>query len=89
LTLACAAVAARAAATIAVARCSYPGNFKDPYQLCSDADAATFVNPSPSSPFVLMIDRGGTDCTFVSKVRRAQHLGAAGAIIVDDRCQCT
>lgn len=66
-------------------RLVYPGDFTQPYQLCSDADAAMFTNPNPNQPFILLIDRGGADCTFVSKVRRAQHIGAAGAIIVDDR----
>jgi hypothetical protein len=37
-------------------------------------------------PFVLMVDRGG--CTFVQKVRNAQHAGAAAVIIADNKCQC-
>lgn len=37
-------------------------------------------------PFILMVDRG--DCTFVSKVRSAQHFGAAAVLIADDKCQC-
>jgi PA domain len=69
-------------------RLLYGGNTSVPFTLCSDADAAAFVNPNPNQPFVLLIDRGGTDCTFVSKVRRAQKIGAAGALIVDDRCLC-
>ncbi|KAG5176720.1 hypothetical protein JKP88DRAFT_270825 [Tribonema minus] len=67
-------------------RLVYPGNYTDPYTLCSDSEADKFVNPA--QPFILLVDRGGQDCTFVSKVRRAQHLGAAGVIIVDDRCIC-
>jgi len=38
------------------------------------------------TPFILMIDRGG--CTFVEKVRIAQHAGAAAVIIADESCQC-
>lgn len=37
-------------------------------------------------PFILMVDRG--DCTFVTKVRNAQHFGAAAVLIADDKCQC-
>jgi len=37
-------------------------------------------------PYILMIDRGG--CSFVEKVRNAQHAGAAGAIIADNICVC-
>jgi hypothetical protein len=39
------------------------------------------------SPFILMVDRG--DCTFVQKVRKAQHAGAAGVLIADNMCQCS
>lgn len=39
------------------------------------------------SPFILMVDRGG--CTFVQKVRNAQHAGAAGVIIADNTCLCS
>mmetsp|Transcript_10681 Transcript_10681/g.15587 ORF Transcript_10681/g.15587 Transcript_10681/m.15587 type:complete len:501 (+) Transcript_10681:109-1611(+) len=38
------------------------------------------------APFILMVDRG--DCTFVQKVRNAQHAGAAAVIIADNACQC-
>ncbi|CAM9641495.1 unnamed protein product [Ectocarpus fasciculatus] len=38
------------------------------------------------SPFILMVDRG--DCTFASKVRKAQHMGAIGVIIADNTCLC-
>jgi hypothetical protein len=38
------------------------------------------------SPFLLMVDRG--NCTFVQKVRQAQHAGAAGVLIADNVCQC-
>lgn len=53
------------------------------------------VNQSVSFPtgpwngmgtFVLLVDRGG--CNFVTKVRNAQHHGAAGVIIADDVCVC-
>jgi len=37
-------------------------------------------------PFILMVDRGR--CTFVEKVRNAQHSGAAAVVIADDKCLC-
>jgi hypothetical protein len=37
-------------------------------------------------PFILLVDRG--ECTFVQKVRNAQHAGAAAVIIADNTCQC-
>jgi hypothetical protein len=43
------------------------------------------MEPWPS-PFILMIDRGS--CSFVQKVRNAQHAGAAGVIIADNLCLC-
>jgi hypothetical protein len=39
-----------------------------------------------SSPFILLVDRG--NCTFVQKVRHAQHAGAAAVLIADNICQC-
>jgi hypothetical protein len=38
-------------------------------------------------PFILMVDRGA--CTFVNKVRNAQHAGAAAVVIADTTCLCT
>ena len=38
------------------------------------------------SPYIVMIDRG--DCTFVTKVRHAQHAGASGVIIADNVFLC-
>ena len=38
------------------------------------------------SPYILMIDRG--DCSFVQKVRNAQHAGAAAVLIADSTCIC-
>lgn len=38
-------------------------------------------------PYILMMDRGG--CSFVQKVRNAQHSGAAGVIIADNICLCS
>lgn len=40
----------------------------------------------PGQPFILMVDRG--ECTFVRKVRNAQHSGAMAVIIADNLCQC-
>jgi len=64
--------------------------------MCSDTDADSSrwvrISKNPESKnlesaFILMVDRG--DCTFVSKARRAQHAGAAGVVIADNRCLCT
>lgn len=44
------------------------------------------MEPWPA-PFILMMDRGG--CTFVQKVRNAQHAGAAGVVIADNICICS
>jgi hypothetical protein len=38
------------------------------------------------SPFILLVDRGG--CSFVRKVRNAQHAGAAAVLIADNLCLC-
>ncbi|CAN0457858.1 unnamed protein product, partial [Ascophyllum nodosum] len=55
------------------------------WTLCSSDDVVAFETIMPEdSPFILMVDRG--NCTFVSKVRRAQYLGAAGVIIADNTC---
>merc|ERR1740136_450843 len=43
------------------------------------------MKPWPA-PYILMMDRGG--CSFVQKVRNAQHAGAAGVIIADNACLC-
>lgn len=50
--------------------------------MCSAA-----VKPHWKSPFILLVDRGG--CSFVQKVRNAQHSGAAAVIIADNTCQCS
>jgi len=59
--------------------------------MCTDNQANPLnwvkVSDNPDSPFILMIDRG--ECTFVSKTRRAQHAGAAGVLIADNRCLCS
>lgn len=44
------------------------------------------TKPHWKPPFILLVDRGG--CTFVQKVRNAQHAGAAAVIIADSKCQC-
>ena len=52
-------------------------------KLCDNSFSA------PSSwkpPFIMMVDRG--DCTFVQKVRNAQHAGAVAVVIADNVCQC-
>eukprot|EP00640_Fibrocapsa_japonica_P001608 CAMPEP_0113939512 /NCGR_PEP_ID=MMETSP1339-20121228/5811_1 /TAXON_ID=94617 /ORGANISM="Fibrocapsa japonica" /LENGTH=494 /DNA_ID=CAMNT_0000943029 /DNA_START=70 /DNA_END=1554 /DNA_ORIENTATION=- /assembly_acc=CAM_ASM_000762 len=59
--------------------------------MCADSDVAVnkWMMPSPDAaetPFILMMDRG--DCTFVSKVRRAQHAGAAAVLVSDHKCLC-
>ncbi len=47
----------------------------------------TDVKPHWKSPFILLVDRGG--CSFVQKVRNAQHAGAAAVVIADNTCQCS
>jgi len=37
-------------------------------------------------PYILMVDRGS--CSFVQKVRNAQHSGATAVLIADNMCQC-
>lgn len=50
--------------------------------LCSGPVSSNHFHP----PFILMVDRG--HCTFVQKVRNAQHSGAMAVIIADNTCQC-
>lgn len=45
------------------------------------------TNANWKSPFFLLVDRGS--CSFVQKVRNAQHAGAAAVIIADNTCQCS
>jgi len=45
---------------------------------------ATIAGAQP--PYILMVDRGS--CTFVQKVRNAQHSGATAVLIADNMCQC-
>ncbi|KAL7581381.1 hypothetical protein ACA910_021973 [Epithemia clementina (nom. ined.)] len=55
--------------------------------LCSGGELSGKIYPAKvESPFILMMDRG--DCTFVTKVRNAQHYGAAAVLIADNKCQC-
>lgn len=46
-----------------------------------------YSNSHWKPPFILLIDRGG--CTFVQKVRNAQHAGAAAVVIADNTCLCS
>mmetsp|Transcript_1337 Transcript_1337/g.1749 ORF Transcript_1337/g.1749 Transcript_1337/m.1749 type:complete len:574 (+) Transcript_1337:57-1778(+) len=50
-----------------------------------------YPRSATSAPFWLMVNRGGdsVDCSFVTKARMAQHMGAAGVIFADDRCLCS
>lgn len=50
--------------------------------LCSDHIE---IDP-PDQPFALLVDRG--NCSYVSKVRNAQILGASGVIIANNLCDC-
>ena len=57
--------------------------------LCAGSeDIGDNLKPTSRSPddgpFILMVDRG--ECTFVTKVRNAQHYGAAAVLIADDKC---
>mmetsp|Transcript_23721 Transcript_23721/g.94074 ORF Transcript_23721/g.94074 Transcript_23721/m.94074 type:complete len:545 (+) Transcript_23721:65-1699(+) len=56
--------------------------------LCTLPDSASGGYPPGTwrTPYVLMVDRG--DCTFVTKVRNAQLLGASAAVIADNQCIC-
>mmetsp|Transcript_4710 Transcript_4710/g.11755 ORF Transcript_4710/g.11755 Transcript_4710/m.11755 type:complete len:531 (-) Transcript_4710:44-1636(-) len=38
------------------------------------------------TPFILMVDRG--DCTFVTKARNAQQMGATALVVADNLCVC-
>jgi PA domain len=40
------------------------------------------------APFFLMVNRGG-GCSFVTKARHAQHMGAMGVIFADHQCLCS
>mmetsp|Transcript_18960 Transcript_18960/g.28090 ORF Transcript_18960/g.28090 Transcript_18960/m.28090 type:complete len:569 (-) Transcript_18960:113-1819(-) len=55
-----------------------------------DKNKTTNIYPKSATeaPFWLMVDRGG-DCSFVTKARMAQQMGAAGVIFADDRCLCS
>lgn len=44
-------------------------------------------DPQDTTPFILLLDRGG--CTFVQKVRNAQHAGAVAVLIADNTCLCS
>ncbi|CAM9354352.1 unnamed protein product, partial [Discosporangium mesarthrocarpum] len=58
------------------------------WTLCDDTDADKFKPPVDymKNPFIVMVDRG--NCTFATKVRKAQHLGASGVLIADNNCLC-
>ncbi|CBN77735.1 conserved unknown protein [Ectocarpus siliculosus] len=66
-----------------------PGKAVRAWTLCSieDAELVLPILPPDSSPFILMVDRG--ECTFVTKTRWAQKLGAVGVLFADDMCQCS
>ena len=51
--------------------------------MCSSVSTS---KPNWKPPFILLVDRGG--CSFVQKVRNAQHTGATAVIIADNKCQC-
>uniref|UniRef100_A0A6U4KRF6 Uncharacterized protein n=2 Tax=Phaeomonas parva TaxID=124430 RepID=A0A6U4KRF6_9STRA len=48
--------------------------------LCSDNE------DTHPSPYVMIVERG--NCSFVTKVRRAQHMGASAVVVVDNHCTC-
>lgn len=54
-------------------------------QLCQDSDMEALDNLTQRD-WMLLVDRG--DCSFVSKARRAQTVGAAVTLIADNRCVC-
>jgi hypothetical protein len=51
-----------------------------------EQDRSTGKDIPFQSPYILLIDRGG--CSFVQKVRNAQHTGAAAVLIADNVCLC-
>ncbi|CAN0512218.1 unnamed protein product, partial [Ectocarpus sp. 12 AP-2014] len=66
-----------------------PGKAVRKWTLCSSEDVELVLSmlPPDSSPFILMVDRG--ECTFATKVRTAQKLGAVGVIFADNMCRCS
>ncbi|CAM9683148.1 unnamed protein product [Ectocarpus sp. 6 AP-2014] len=65
-----------------------PGIAVRTWTLCSSEDVELVLSmlPPDFSPFILMVDRG--ECTFATKVRTAQKLGAVGVIFADNTCRC-
>ncbi|CAB9509639.1 Vacuolar-sorting receptor 1 [Seminavis robusta] len=51
-----------------------------------ESDDGGLMAPWPT-PFILLVDRG--ECTFVTKVRHAQRVGASAVVIADNRCLCS
>jgi hypothetical protein len=65
----------------------YGGSILQNVQYTTENLCSPFQPPSHwRSSFILMVDRG--DCTFVQKVRNAQHAGAVAVVIADNVCQC-
>jgi len=56
--------------------------------LCESDATAEGGLPSGSwvAPYILMVDRG--DCTFVTKAKNAQRLGASALVVADNVCLC-
>jgi hypothetical protein len=65
----------------------YGGSILQNVQYTEDDLCTSYQPPGHwKSPFILMVNRGG--CTFVQKVRNAQHAGAVAVVIADNVCQC-
>lgn len=65
----------------------YGGSIQQNVQYAEENLCTPFIPPASwKSPFILMVSRGG--CTFVQKVRNAQHAGASAVVIADNICQC-
>eukprot|EP01084_Bolivina_argentea_P067035 122163_1 len=70
-------------------RLMYGGDYVQPWLFCTEEEHLEFLQNKPQDgrAFILLIDRG--NCSFVSKVRLAQHSGASGVVIADDKCVCS
>lgn len=67
-------------------RLYYAGTATTRSTLCTiDKETSTSSHDYPT-PFILMVDRG--DCTFVTKARNAQQMGATALVVADTMCVC-
>ncbi|KAL7567362.1 hypothetical protein ACA910_010257 [Epithemia clementina (nom. ined.)] len=67
--------------------CNPPAIMPDDYFPSPPPNHNNSLSQSSPSPFLLLVNRGGS-CSFIQKVRNAQHMGAAGVLIADNLCVC-